>query len=371
MQTNFAALQPQQKRAWGHAAYKEFRDNFFWNKFMGKGDSAVVERITELTKTDKGTSIAMLHLVGDLVGGGITGDNQLEGRESTLQSYWQEVQIGRLRKGVRNKGKLSEQRSVINFRTEAKDKLGQWLAETMDDLMFLTASGISYDLMTDGSPRPVPAGEDALSTLDFAADLKVPSANRHYRWAGASGLLAGNTAVIDSTHVPSYRMIVDLIAEAKTKRVRPIKSGGKDYYVLLVHPKTYAFLKKDPEFRDAIVNAGERGAKNPIFTGAIVTMDGAVIHEHTRVYNTLGAAATQKWGAGGNVNGTRSLLLGAQALALADLEVPQWEEEKYDYGNQQGIAIDKMFGLLKPQFYNRWTRTVEDFGVMVCDTFIA
>lgn len=370
MQTNFAALQPHQKRAWGHEAYKEFRDNFFWDKFLGKGESAVVERVTEITKTDKGTSSAMLHLVADLVGGGITGDNQLEGRESELKSYWQEIQIGRLRKGVRNKGRLSEQKSVIQFRREAKSKLGQWMGETLDDLMFLTASGLSYSLNLDGSTRNIPAGEDSLTTLDFAADVKVPSTNRHFNWTGTA-LAAGDTSAITSGFTPNYKMIVDLMAEASTRRVKPIKAGGKEYRILLVHPKTYAALKKDADFRDAIINASERGMNNPVFTGATITYDGAVIHQHNKVFNTLRAASGSKWGNAGAVNGTRTLLLGAQSLALADLESPQWEEEEFDYGNQQGISIDKMFGILKPQFYNRWDNAVEDFGVICCDHYIA
>jgi N4-gp56 family major capsid protein len=370
MQTNFAALQPHQKRAWGHEAYKQFRDNFFWLKFMGKGDSAIVERITEITKTDKGTSSAMLHLVADLVGGGITGDNEVEGRESQLQSFWQEVNIGRLRKGVRNKGKLSEQRSVINFRREAKDKLGQWLAETCDELMFLTASGISYDLNCDGSTRLVPPGEDALSTLDFASDLRAPSPNRHFNWNGTA-LTAGDTAAIASGFVPNYRMIVDLMAEAQTRKIKPIKSGGKEYRVLLMHPKAFAALKKDADFRDALINAEGRGKDNPVFTGAAVTYDGAVIHTHNKVFNTLRAASGSKWGSGGAINGTRTLLLGAQALAMADLESPQWEEETFDYGNQQGIEISKMFGILKPQFRAPYEGTTEDFGLIACDHFIA
>lgn len=370
MQTNFAALQPHQKRAWGHEAYKQFRDNFFWLKLLGKGESAVVERITEITKTDKGTSSAMLKLIADLVGGGITGDNEVEGRESELQSYWQEVQIGRLRKGVRNKGKLSEQRSVINFRKEAKDKLGQWLAETLDELMFLTASGISYDLNTDGSTRLVPPGEDALSTLDFASDLRVPSTNRHFNWTGTA-LDAGNTAAITNAFVPNYKMIVDLMAEAQTRKVKPIKSGGKEYRILLMHPKAFAALKKDADFRDALINADVRGSNNPVFTGAAVTYDGAVIHTHNKVFNTLRAASGSKWGNAGAVNGTRTLLLGSQALALADLESPQWEEDTFDYGNQQGIEISKMFGILKPQFRAPYEGTVEDFGVIACDHYIA
>ncbi|MCS7001213.1 MAG: N4-gp56 family major capsid protein [Dehalococcoidia bacterium] len=364
--TDFAALQPQKKRAWGHEAYRVFRDDFWWDRFLGKGEAAVVERITEITKTDKGTASAMLHLVGDLEGGGIVGDNQLQGRESELRSYWQEVNIDRLRKGVKNVGRLSEQKSVIKFREEARDKLGYWMSETLSELMFLTASGVSYAFQTNGAPRVTPAGEDPLTALSFASDVTAPSSGRHFRWTGTA-LAAGDTTQVQATHLPSYTMLTEVHAEAVTRGIKPIRSGGQQYYIALVHPRTFARLKQDAAFRDAVINAGERGANNPIFTGATLTVDGLVIHTHRKVFNTTGAAAGSKWGATGNVDGTRMLLLGAQALAFADIEAPNWEEEEEDYGNRQGIAIDKIFGLLKPRFYSRYEGSVQDFGVMCVD----
>jgi hypothetical protein len=89
-----------------------------------------------------------------------------------------------------------------------------------------------------------------------------------------------------------------------------------------------------------------------------VTVDGVVFHEHRLVYNTKGAAAGAKWGAGGNVNGTRTLLCGAQALGMADIGTPEWNEKEFQYGSQQGINVDKMFGLLKPKFYSIYDKSV-------------
>jgi len=366
--TPFGELQPESKRAWGREAYKQYRDNLFFRKFIGSGENSIVQRITELTKTDKGEK-AMIHLVADLKGGGVVGDNTLEGRESDMQSYWQEITIDQLRKGVKNKGRMDDQKSVINFRTTGKDKLGHWMAETLDDLLILTASGISYALECDGSPRVVPVGEDSLADLSFAADVKPPSANRHFRFDGSS-LQAGNTASITSGHVLKYGAMVDMMAEAKTRRVKPLRNGGGEYFVWLMHPKAFAQLKKDADFREAVIHAGDRGKNNPVFTGATLTMDGAVIHTSAKAFNTLKAAGGSKWGAAGAVNGTRSLLMGAQALALADLGAINWEEELKDYKNRKGIGVDKMFGVLKPEFMSNYDGTVEDFGLMVLDTYI-
>ena len=42
-----------------------------------------------------------------------------------------------------------------------------------------------------------------------------------------------------------------------------------------------------------------------------------------------------------------------------------WEEEGFDYQNQQGIAVGKIFGFLKPQFESMYaSNTKQDFGVV-------
>jgi hypothetical protein len=46
---------------------------------------------------------------------------------------------------------------------------------------------------------------------------------------------------------------------------------------------------------------------------------------------------------------------------------PSWVEKKFQYDSMVGINVDKMFGLLKPKFYNVNTGTVEDFGVLALD----
>jgi hypothetical protein len=59
------------------------------------------------------------------------------------------------------------------------------------------------------------------------------------------------------------------------------------------------------------------------------------------------------------------LFCGAQALGMADLGNPEWVEEEFDYGNQQGISVAKMLGFKKPVFNSSAQGSAEDFGVIV------
>ena len=361
--TNFAALTAEQKTVWSRDLWRQVRAALFIKRFLGTGTGAMIQRITELTKTEKGDRVLM-HLVADLVGDGVVGDSEREGFEEKMQSFTLDLRIDQLAHQVRNTGKMADQRTIINFRTEARDNLAYWLSNRLDQLAFLTLSGISYAFHTNGRPR---VGSN-LSALDFAADVSPPSANRHQRWIGASNTLtAGDTTAIAATDTPSYAMIVNLLAYAKDKGVPRLKSGGKEYYVLLMHPMAIKRLKLDKDYLAAVQNAATRGDDNPIFTGAVGTIDGATIHEHELVFETRGAASGQKWGAGGLIDGTRTLCCGSQALGMADLGTPDWVEKKFQYDSSLGISVDKMFGFRKPKFFSQRDNAVEDFGVVACD----
>lgn len=362
MQTNFAALTPIQKLVWSKDVWSAARDRMFIKKFLGTGENAMIQRITELTKTEKGEQCIM-HLVADLVEDGVVGDNQRENNEEAMQSYNQAINIDLISHQVRNKGKMAEQRTVIDFRKQAKDKLAFWLANRVDQLAFQTLSGISYTLRNDGSARNGP-----FQNLTFAADVTAPTAKRGLMWNG-SALVPSVTGSVTSSYTASYKMITHLIAYAKSHYIKPIMSGGKEYFCLFVQPGTLVQLKNDPDFLRAVTAvATKSGTDSPFFTGGTVTVDGAVIHEHNLVFNTRGT--NTKWGAGNAIEGTRALLCGAQSMGMADLGQPDWVEEEFDYKTKQGISIDKMFGLLKPKFHSIYDKTVEDFGVVTCDLFL-
>lgn len=359
--TNFAALTATQKLVWSRELWQQARDLAFITKFTGGTDS-VIQRITELTKTEKGEKVIM-HLLADLVEDGVVGDNQREGFEEEMKTYNDTVTIDMISHGLRQKGKLAEQKTVVGFRENAKERLAYWLANRMDQLAFLTLSGINYSFNNDGSPRT----SGAFASLAFNTQT-APSTNRGRRWDGANSVLvAQNTAGMLATDVLTYKAIVDTVVYAKTHYIKPMMVGGKEYYVAFVRPEALAQLKKDADYQRAVVTGADRGKENPFFSGGILTVDGLVFHEHRLVFNTKGAASGSKWGAAGTVDGSRMLVCGAQALGFADLGAPEWSEKWFEYESSPGINVDKMFGFLKPKFYSIYDKSVEDFGVLTID----
>jgi N4-gp56 family major capsid protein len=392
--TNFSALLTEEKKVWSRDVWKVARNNSFVFKFAGSSINSPIHRITELTKTERG-EMAVIPLVTDLEGDGVTGDNVLWDKEEELKAYDETIVIDQLRNANRHKGRMEHQKTVIDFREQSRDKLGYWLGDRIDQLGFLTLSGVDYRLRPNGALRPgfthngtvyardtgvAPVGQ-ALYDLAFAADVTAPSSARHYRWNGTTkALVAGNTATIAAADTPTYGMLVEMKAAAKDNYIRGVRSGGgEEVYHVFMTPKGLAKLKLDPDFLANVRNAGVRGNSNPLFSGAIVTIDGLVIHEYRHVFNTYGATAGTitnvgwpgyKWGATAAQNGQRTLLLGAQALGIADLGTPYWNEEVWDYDNQNGVSIGKIMGMKKPVFHSIYTCNAQDFGVIAVDCAI-
>jgi N4-gp56 family major capsid protein len=363
--TNFARLQSEQILIWSKDVWRHARQMSFINKFLGTDENSIIQRVTELKKDKKGAR-AIMTLVADLEGDGVAGDRQLEGNEEAMKSYDQIIQIDQLRHANTHEGRMAEQKSVVAFRQQSRNVLAYWLSDRLDQLAFLSASGVSYGMRNNGVAR---AGS-AFSQLAFAADVAAPTSKRRLRWDQGTLAVVDSAATSDvvAADTPSYRALVEIRAYLKDQMIRGVKGpGGKETFHVFLTPKAMAKLKLDADYLANIRNAGTRGDDNELFRGGIPMVDGLVLHEHRYVYNTSGAASGSKWGGDGTVDGCQALFMGAQALGMADIGDAEWVEKEFDYDNRPGISVAKMFGFLKPRFTSLYAdNTVQDFGVTSC-----
>jgi len=378
--TNFGTLTGDQLQTWSRDFWKVARNQSFINQFAGSGSNAMVQRVTELTKNNKGTK-ANITLLADMTGDGITGDFTLEGNEEALRAYDISIELDQLRFANRIAGRMTDQKTVVNFREQSRDALAYAIADRCDQLAFLTLSGVAYTHKNNGGLRTVVGGAvngQELVDLEFASDVSAPTASRHRRVDG-DNIVAGDTTALVAGDKLKYKHIVNLKAYAKDQYIRGIRgAGNQETYHMFVTPSQMANLKLDADFIANVRNAGVRGASNSLFAGSSSLMvDGVMIHEFRHVFNTSGAttgassnagAAGYKWGADASIVGGRALFCGAQALALADIGLPEMVEDTFDYGNQSGISVGKIFGFRKPKYNSDITGDVQDFGVICLDT---
>lgn len=369
--TNFALLTDEQKTIWSMDLWKNARNQSFVNRFMGAGNTSMIQHITELKKDEKGAR-AVITLLADLQGDGVAGDRTLVGNEEGMQTFEQVIRIDQLRHANRHEGKMADQRSIVSFRENSKNTLSYWLADRIDQMAFQTLAGIGYQYRPDGALR---VGSD-LRYLDFAADVTAPSTRRMTRWDATAGVLkhagtgSNTSADVTATDFPGWKMFVQLKAYAKDRYIRGVgNGGGEETFHAFLTPQAFAKLKQDPDYNANLRYSQNAGTNDKLFTGGSVLVDGIHLHEFRHVPNTFGAASGSKYGASGTINGCQVLFCGAQALGMADLGNPEWNEEEFDFKNSQAIAIGKIMGFLKPKFGNIYEgNAVEDFGVISCFT---
>ena len=372
--TNFNALTTEQKTAWALDTWSHARNLAFVNQFLGSSTNSMINRITDLKKSEKGTR-AVMTLVADLISDGVTGDAFLEGNEEGLKAYDHVINIDQLRNANVLEGRMADQKSIVNFRQQSRDKLAYWLADRIDQMAFLSLSSVPYTKMNSGGNRPTnPTGQN-LADLEFApAPSVAPSANRKF-YIDTNGLQEGTgfDAADGDLKPMSYSALLEMKAIAKERYIKGIRgSNGSEMYHVFLTPKGMSQLKLDSDFIQNVRHAGIRGQKNQLFSGTdSVMVDGLMVHEFRHVYNNRNAADGDRFGAtSGNDYGQRALLCGAQALGMADIGPGFWDEDQFDYNNQPGIAYGKIFGFTKPQFKGNPfdPNTKDDFSVMTIDT---
>ena len=369
--TNFGLLTNEQKTIWSMDLWKNARNQSFVNRFLGSGPDALIQHITELKRSEKGAR-AVITLLADLQGDGVAGDRTLEGNEEAMQTFDQVIRIDQLRHANRHEGKMADQKSIVDFRGNSRNVLSSWLADRIDQMAFLTLAGISYAYKPSGALR---VGSD-LPFLEFAADVSAPSTRRMCRWDGTAKALktsvtgSNTSAAIVAADVPMWEMFVQLKAYAKDRYIRGVgNSGGEETYHAFLTPQAMAKLKQDATYNLNLRHSQSKDANDKLFTGSTVKIDGIYLHEFRHVPNTTGAASGSKYGSASSytLDGCQVLFCGAQALGMADIGAPEWNEKEFDYGNQQGIETGKIMGFLKPKFGNIYeSNAVEDFGVISC-----
>jgi len=307
------------KKYWAKDCWESGLHQSYFEKFTGTGSNSIIQLKEELKK-EKGDTIN-IPLLMPLTGNGITGDSTLEGNEEAMIYRDFNVSINQLRNAVRLAGRFEEQKTQLDMRSDAKRTLAAWLAKKIDLMIF-----------------------SALST--------TPTSDR---------VLYAGTATSDNTITASDTFTAAMIGKAKRlamanedTMIKPITIDGADHYVMIVDQYQARDLMNDTNFRDAQKYANIRGKENPIFSGALGMYDGVVIHEHNRVVRANNS---------GSIPVSHALFLGQQAGVMAIGGDLRWEEEEFDYKNQVGFSIGRIFGVAKSQFKYDGTNNT-DFGVI-------
>jgi N4-gp56 family major capsid protein len=291
----------------------------------------------------------------------VLGDGTLEGNEEALATFSDALIINQLRHAVRSQGRMSQQRVPFSVRDEALGGLRDWWADRLDWWGFNQLCG---------NVGPA-AASITLTTSDtrwtgLQATI-APDAN-HY----TNSVATANDTGLGSTNTFNLSLIDKAVERAKTltPAIRPIRVGGKKFYVAWLHPYQVTDLRtatSTGQWLD-IQKAAMTGGlvdENPIFDGSLGVYNGVILHEDYRV--------TQGYNPSGNTAITtvrRAVFAGAQSAMIAfgrDNSVNKftWVEELFDYENQLGVSAGLIAGLKKTVFNSA------DFATIVLSSYAA
>ena len=337
-------------------------------KWFGSGpDSAI--RITgdalRGTKPGAAGDTVYTTLLMNLTGDGVAGDTNLQGQEEPLVMHRQTVTINQLRNGVVSDGRVTNQRTFINFQKEARTVLQKWGADVMDYWHTNQLAGISTGLVSNnkaGMQTPTAPS----TTTDNTRIIYGPST-----FTTEASLSVSHTA--DKFFRVTMLDSAAAAAAVATPAIEPIQTANGPKHVAICHPhqimdlRTYAAtgVVSWYDYNKAIIQGGSGRGKDLIgdpMAGALGEYNNTLIFSDHRIPLAPGRTRVR-----------RAIFMGAQAASLAfgadsagaeNLRF-RYDEQEEDYKNRLGIDV-RLMGGLKKNVYNSI-----DHGVIVMSSYAA
>jgi N4-gp56 family major capsid protein len=248
--------------------------------------------------------------VRELSGGGISGDNTMEGNEEVPDVFDDAITLDQKRNAVRSGGKLSEQYpSDKGLRGWATVVLQRWMARTIDQ--------DTFDALGNSLTKVIYGGD------------------------------ATTTATIEAGDYMTLALISQAVTyseKANPEIIGKMMDGDVVFPCVMAPDQKHDLTQRDAEWKQTQREADIRGRKNLLFKRAMGIHRGCVMHYHKRV------ATATTWGSGSNLNGATALFMGVGAGAIAYAKKKIWTEKTFDYKNKVGFCIGAIYGVTKAVF---------------------
>ncbi|QHJ78270.1 MAG: hypothetical protein [Caudoviricetes sp.] len=366
MQTNLQFGSDLAVKRWSPALYVEIKQqSYFAPRFISENDTNIIQQKNDLEGAAGDT--VTYDLSARLRQQPTTGDNRLEGKEENLRFYSDRIKIDQLRHAVSAGGQMTRQRTEHDLRSSAKARLGEYMAQMFDELLFIYLSG------TRGN------NPDYIYPVGYVGHagnpIEAPD-NGHMMFGGD----AKSKSELTAEAKMSCKVIERAVLKARTMKQKspdaaafpPVTIGGEEHYVCVMSPtQEYDMRTGDKagwlDIQKAA--AAAEGRKNPIFKGGLGMYNKVILHSHEKVISGTG-------GADDKLPTARALFLGRQAGAIAYGGNKRkgstgkgtrfsWVEKIDDFDNEPKIAAGAIVGFKKTRFND------VDYATIAIDTAAA
>ena len=329
--------QTEAAQRWVMFAHSEARIRTFWTNHMGprgdQGQSFQIVEVDERLTKEQGDAVNS-SLVMDLTSDGLSGAaaTALEANEESPSVFSDAVLIGRQRNAIRSAGVLDDQRSHFERRPLIADKLAYWGARVLlDKWIFRKLSGSTH---TDKNSQTIGEAASANSNILYSNGRTA-----------LTDLLANDTFTLDLVARAKTAAMIGTLAGTTIYKIKPYVIGGQLYYLYVDRPEQRFSMRNTDDWKNAQLQARERAADNPIFSGADGLWDGVILKFHDLVVTGTDG------GAQANLTYSNGLFLGTQAGTLYPAQpAPDWVEKTFDYGEEYGVATGMTQGFDKLRY---------------------
>lgn len=351
--TSILPADPIKRRAWAAKVANDAAQKQYFARMIGdEGSRSAVVRKTELEK-GAGDEVTTT-LVAKLQGRARREGDKLAGSEFKMQHASHTMRVNEHRHGVNIGARIDQDRVGHNLRKQAREKLTDYVKELVEHTIMAAAAGargIGEELHT---LEPEYAGyPNALRTPD-AAHLYVGTAGDRTQ----ATLVAGdrlNLSTINKLRTKAVRM---LGGRGRPVKMEKVLKGGKECFMFAVCPEVMQDIRDDVgaqgwfEAQKALTTS--IGRESELFKGGAGMFNGVCTDEmEFGVY-------FNNYGAGGNINATRSLFMGANAVIVAngtkgmkDGMTVSIDEDTDDRGHDAILHFETIFGADKAQYEGR------------------
>lgn len=325
------AIRDMEKRQY-FAPFMYSLDNQKENKNPDFGKGAEIIQVHKEFRSKSGDRVTLMN-VAAITGEAIYGDALLRDTGADLDIFELSVFFDYWAKQVRTSGPLSEKLQVLNFRKTSQPELSSYGAIHLEESILVALNRLSSwnnttvlkNFATTGAASSVM--RNTLTAFD----------SDHIHFCG-NATTNGTVDSADLLTAQELRKIKTKINEDLAIPLEPFKVDGHDRFLLAVSGRGAEQLLADDEFREAQKYTNLRGSKNPLMRQVIGEFDDFLVVEFPK---TLNPAA----------NVGQSLVLGRNALQVAEVEDPRWWEGVEDnMERRKVIALGGAYGLVGSYF---------------------
>ena len=335
-------------KQWNRQLFSEYLQDYFWFRFTGMDDGAIIHVKEDLSKL-KGDTINF-QIRSEIIGGLQEGTTYTssEGNEGMMEFYNWSVSLKEVRRTVKFEGvKLSNQRVAFELLSAARPALSDANRQKLE--------ADTTTMLTDTASGRV------------QARYMYGALDSNWNATHATAL----TNVDNTNDKQSTTMIEDCKLKARLSgyaKIRPWKvktgmeGGIEKWFVYVMHPYCARDMKRnDASWKNAAVNLPPTtNMKSPIYSGStfLGSWDGVLLYEWDGIPLVSSTIVT-----------AHNMLLGAQAGVLSWSQHPEFDSEAKDFGQIQRFQSDEIRGEGKVV----WDRNTvdgnianEDNGVVHC-----